>query len=143
MPRHDLHNSIKVTQAVKPQVVSSNTTTVGTIIDLAGYETCEFAIAYGTMPDADIVPLLEEGDASNLSDAAAVADGDLLGTEAEAGATQTTDEVVNKLGYRGGKRYVRLSLVSTSTTGDNPVSAVAILGGSNNQRVEPDGATPG
>ncbi len=132
MPRHDLHNSIKATKALKAQNITSDTTTVGTIIDLRGYESCDFQVNYGTLADSDMVPLIEHGDASNLSDAAAVDDADLLGTEA-----------VKAVGYRGGKRYVRLSIVSTSTTSNNYVSATAVLGGPSNQRVEPDGATPG
>lgn len=142
MPRHDLHNSIKVARAFDPRSITSDTTTVGTEIDLAGYETCEFAIAYGALADTDIVPELTEC-ATSGGTFTAVADGDLLGTEAEAGTTQAAASVTKKLGYRGSKRYVKLTMVTTSTTGANLVGALAVLGGKSNMRVEPDGAVPG
>ena len=72
----DLHNSIDVKRCISPVSVSDNTAQVGQIIDRKGYDSVTFLIATGSIADADatFTVLLEEGDAANLSDAAAVAD---------------------------------------------------------------------
>jgi hypothetical protein len=72
--------------------------------------------------------LLEEGDVSNLSDAAAVADADLLGTEVLAGFQFDDDNECRKLGYRGSKRYTRLTITPANNASAAVLSAVALLG---------------
>ena len=124
----DLHNNIDLAVALNTAAISSDTTTVGNIIDLRGFNSAEFVIQSGTLTDGTYTPLLEEGDIANLSDAAAVVDADLLGTEALAVLLSTEDDAVKKLGYIGGKRYVRLSIVSTGTTSGGTVSALAVRG---------------
>lgn len=126
----DLHNKIHVVRAISPVVVTDNTAQVSQIIDRKGYRALEFVIALGTLSDADAttVVLVEEGDAANLSDAAAVADADLIGTELLAAFQFDDDNEVRKIGYKGSKRYVRLTITPSNNTGNIPVSAVAILG---------------
>lgn len=53
---------------------------MGQIIDRQGYDSLTYLIATGSIADADVTftVLLEEGDAANLSDAAAVADADMI-----------------------------------------------------------------
>ena len=82
----DLHNNIHPSGAAV-QTVTDNTAVVSGIIDMQGYNSLEFLIAAGTLADANatFTVLVEEGDDSGLSDASAVADADLLGTEALAG----------------------------------------------------------
>jgi hypothetical protein len=58
----------------------------------------------------------------------AVVDEQLLGTEAGASFIFSDDNAVRKLGYLGGKRYVRLTITPASNTGAWLVSAVAIKG---------------
>lgn len=125
----DLHNNINVKPVISPQVGTDNTAMVGAIIDRQGYESLEYIIATGTLADADatFTTLLEEGDAANLSDAAAVADADLLGTEALASFTFASDDKVFKLGYKGNKRYTRLTITPAANTGNAPIAAVAVL----------------
>ena len=122
----DLHNNIKAEVALDTTSISSDTTTAGNIIDMQGFGSVEFVMQSGTLTDGTYTPLIEEGDASNLSDAAAVADSDLLGTEAAAAFASTDDNAVNKIGYIGNKRYVRLSIVSASTTTGGTLSAVSV-----------------
>lgn len=125
----DLHSNIVPAVALNLQTISSDTTTAGNIIDLQGFESCEFVFVTGTVTDGDYTVLIQEGDDSGLSDAAAVADADLLGTEALASfAADTDDNVLSKIGYKGSKRYVRLSIVSTNTSSGAVVGAVAIKG---------------
>jgi len=126
----DLHNNIHVKRVLSPVSVSDNTAQVGQIIDRQGYESLEYVIAAGSIADADatFAVLLEEGDAANLSDAAAVADADLLGTEALAGFIFSDDDTVRKLGYRGNKRYSRLTITPSGNASAALLSAIAILG---------------
>lgn len=134
----DLHNNIQLKNVITPRVVTDDTASVGTIIDRAGYDSLEFLINLGTLSDANATAavLVEHGDASDLvADGAAVADTMLLGTEAEAGFTFADDGEVRKIGYRGNKRYVRLTITPSGNTGNIPLSAVAILGNPNSAPV--------
>lgn len=126
----DLHNNIDVKRVISPVSVADNTAQVGQIIDRQGFDALEYVIAAGSLADADatFTALLEEGDASNLSDAAAVADADLLGTEALASFTFASADKVFKLGYKGNKRYTRLTITPGANLSAALLSAVAVLG---------------
>jgi len=72
---------------------------------------------------------VQESNTTAAADATAVADAELLGTEAS--LTVTADDadntVIGGIGYIGSKRYVRI--VATGTTGTNAdVSIVAVTG---------------
>ncbi|MCB2081367.1 MAG: hypothetical protein KDD76_01950 [Rickettsiales bacterium] len=94
----DIHNNIKVSRAISPVSVSDNTVQVSQIIDTQGFNALEFLIAIGSVADADatFTVLLEDGDDAALSDAAAVADAELLGTEPlpRSSMTMTTKRAV-------------------------------------------------
>lgn len=126
----DLHNNIAPKRVISPVSVADNTAQVGQIIDRQGFQALEYVILTGSLSDADatFTVLLEEGDASNLSDAAAVADADLLGTEALASFTFAADDKVFKLGYKGNKRYTRLTITPAGNASAALLAAVAILG---------------
>ena len=125
----DIHNNITPQVALNYSNITTSTTTAGNVIDTKGYGAVEFLVYSGTITDGTYTPLIEEGDAANLSDAAAVADANLLGTEAGAALTGSNDNAVKRVGYRvGNYRYVRLSIVSTSVTSGGNVGALVILG---------------
>lgn len=126
----DLMNQIHVARVLSPVSVSDNTAQVGQIIDTQGYKSLTFVINTGSIADADatFAVLVEHGDVSNLSDAAAVADSGLLGTEALAGFQFDDDNEVRKIGYVGGKRYVRLTITPSANASAALLGAVAILG---------------
>jgi hypothetical protein len=127
----DLANSLAVRRAISPAAAAQtdNTPIVSQIVDLAGFSGAMFTISAGALADADatFTTLLEHGDASNLSDAAAVPDSQLTGTEAAASFTFADDNVVKKLGYVGPKRYLRLTITPANNTGAAIFTAVAIL----------------
>jgi hypothetical protein len=128
----DLYNGLLLKQ-VEPSVTQTNDSTalVGAIIDHQGYGSALYLINLGALTDADMtaVVLLEEGDESNLSDNAAVADKDMNGTEAAAGFTFTNDGEIRKLGYKGSKRYTRLTITpSSNNAGDIPIGVMCVLG---------------
>jgi hypothetical protein len=138
----DLFNRIKVVdQCEEPQVqTNSDTDIVSQIIDTLGYESCMFAILLGTLTDANVVVSvkLEEGDNSGLSDATVVAakdiqlDARMIATpEAtfQAAFDFSADLKSFKVGYKGGKRYLRLTLSPVANdAGSIPVAVACLLG---------------
>ena len=129
----DFANGLEFRRAISPAAaVSDNTPIVSQIVDLAGFQQVVFAINLGAIADADatFAVLVDHGDAANLSDAAAVPDLNLTGTEAAAGFKFDDDNKVRKIGYVGSKRYVRLTVTPANNTGAAFVSAVAVLSGS-------------
>lgn len=126
----DLYNHIDVRRAISPVSDADNTALVSQIIDRQGFESLTFAILAGSIADADatFAVLVEDGDVANLSDAAAVSDDNLLGTELLAGFQFDDDNETRKIGYVGGKRYVRLTITPTGNASAALISALAILG---------------
>jgi hypothetical protein len=131
MAKFDLHNRIDVKRGIAPfATAADNTAVVSQIVDTRGYGSVEFIIAAGSLPDADatFTTLVEDGDAANLSDAVAVVDAELLGTEAQASFTFNDDNKVFKIGYIGNKRYVRVTITPVNNTGVSLISGVWVLG---------------
>ena len=129
----DQKSDLKTLVALTPRAaIDSDTTTAGAIIDRKGFESVTFSIISGVLTDGAYAVLIEEGDAANLSDAAAVADADLIGTEAAAGFALADDATAKTIGYIGVKRYVRLSVVTTATSSGGFIAATAILGNPHN-----------
>ena len=131
--RKDNHNGLFPKTLFAPIAAQTNSSTarVSNIIDTAGYESLELVLINGTNTDATatFAVLVEDGDDSAVSDAAAVDDAYLLGTEALAGFTFANDGICRKIGYIGTKRYVRVTVTPTSNdSGDWFMAGVAILG---------------
>lgn len=126
----DMANNITPKPVLAPAVGTDDTALVGAIIDRLGYDSLTYLIQTGTLADAGATwtALLEESDDSGMSGATAVADADLIGTEALASLTQANDGVCRKLGYVGHKRYTRLTLTPSGNAGNAPISAMALLG---------------
>jgi hypothetical protein len=130
----DLHNNIKQKLALSPVALGATGASAGKIIDRQGYGGVEFLVGYGavTTTGSVVTALLKEGDVTGTL--TSVADADLIGTEALAGlaaaATRTSgvaQQVVKRLGYKGSKRYVQLTLTNTGTTSAGLMWADAIL----------------
>ena len=126
----DLMNNVNIKRVLSPVSVADTTAQVGQIIDRQGYDSLTYVIATGSIADADatFTVLLEEGDASNLSDAAAVADADLIGTEVLAAFQFDDDNECRKLGYKGNKRYTRLTITPVANASAALLAAFAVLG---------------
>ena len=124
----DLFNNVKQTVGFKIQLISSNTTTEGEIIDRQGYESLTFFTQSGILTDGAYTFVIEDGDDSGLSDKADVSDDFLLGLESGLTLALTDDDKVGKIGYVGVKRFVRLKIVSAGTTTGGTIGAIALLG---------------
>jgi hypothetical protein len=134
MNSNDLHHNIKQSLAIIPAAIGANATKTGLIIDRRGYGGVEFLIDYGSVTTTGtiVTAVLREGDVTGTL--TSVADDDLLGTEVlaslPAGTPRTAGvnrDVSKRIGYKGSKRYVQLSLVQTGTTSVGAVAATAIL----------------
>lgn len=112
--------------------LSGTTPATGNIVDVADYQAATFALITGTVTAAGaaagITFVVQESDTTAGSDFTAVADDDLLGTEAGlAVAVDTLDGVaIGTIGYRGTKRYLRVVATGTSGT-DASIAGVWVL----------------
>jgi hypothetical protein len=128
----DLFNIINPKAGYAPlaAAVTDNTAMATGWIDLQGYHSLTFVIATGVLADADatFAVTIQDADASDQSDAAAVAAANLLGTTALASFTFAGDSSCFKLGYVGNKRYVKLTVTPANNTGNAPMAIIALLG---------------
>lgn len=128
----DQMNLLDPKTAIKPQTqTNADTAIVGPIVDLKGCQSATLIVLAGTMTDADVTcaVTLEHGDDSGLSDTAAPAAADLVGTLALMNFQFDDDIECRKIGYVGAKRYVRATITPTgNNSGALPVAAVWIRG---------------
>ena len=125
MASRDLKNDIKILNGVSIASITTNTTTAGVEVDTQGYESVTIEVITGARTDGTVTPLLQESDVSGTY-SGSVADEDLIGLEAD--AALSTANARARFGYIGKKRYVKLSLVSTSVTTGLTAGASVILG---------------
>lgn len=127
MAQFDLSSVLKPAIALNTSTIASDTTTDGNTIDMQGYNSIMFTLITGTRTAGTLTPLIEESDTGAFTgEETAVADDDLVGTEAAAALSAAND--ISKIGYIGKKRYVRLTIVSTGSTDAFVVTGSAILG---------------
>jgi len=127
----DLYNNIEVRRAFSPAAaVTDNTAYVTQIIDMRGFHSLVWLVLIGALVDADatFTILMEHGDDSGLSDAAAVPDTQIDPTEAIMAFDFADDDTARKMGYVGEKRYVRLTITPVGNTGNAFIAAAALLG---------------
>ena len=102
--------------------LSGTTKAEGDWIDMQGWESLTFTVSTGTVTDAGTAAgfsfQVEEGDDTTDAGATAVADADLIGLESALTVTADTDDdkFIGTIGYRGEKRYVRMTAVGTTGT---------------------------
>ncbi len=138
----DLISNIDLKRAISPAAaVADNTPFVTQILDRIGSESVALAIILGAIADADatFAVTMVHGDAANLSDAAAVPADQMNGSLALAGFDFNADNLIRKIGYVGGKRYVQATITPANNTGNVFLSAVWILG---KQNLRPTGNPP-
>lgn len=113
--------------------LSGTTTSDGNIIDMQGWEALTFYVQTGVVTDAGTASgfsfEVQESDDTADANFTAVADADLIGSESDLTVTDDADDnkAVGSIGYRGEKRYVRIT--ATGTTGTAAVVAVAAVKG--------------
>lgn len=119
MAKFDKRNNAEYGLALSA-TLSGVTPAAGDWIDMQGWEALTFGVSTGTVTDAGTAAgfsfEVQESDTTAAADATAVADADLIGTEAALTVTSDTadNDFIGTIGYVGGKRYVRI--VATGTT---------------------------
>ncbi len=108
MTTRDLKSNVDAMQSLAPATRNANVN--GTGADLRGFESAMVLFNVGASTDGTHTPSVEESD----DDAAytSVAAADLIGT-----LVNFTANSVQRVGYRGAKRYVRAQVNSSGTTG--------------------------
>lgn len=127
----DMSSFITPARGISPAAATTdNTAYVSQIADTYDHDSLTFIGLLGSLADADVTftVLVEEGDDSGLSDAAAVADADLIGTELGATFLFSDDNKVFKIGYKGMKRYVRVTITPAANSGNIFLAGVWIKG---------------
>ncbi len=126
MPSFDSKSDMKTLSAFNSASITSSTTTAGNVIDAAGYESLTFDNSIGTRTDGTFTPLIEDCDTVDGS-FVAVDDAFLNGTEAAAAIAASNTH--SRIGYRGTKRFVKFSWVSSGvSSGSTGCKSSAILG---------------
>lgn len=125
----DLTTTITLKRSISPVSVADNTPQVGQIIDHQGFNSVTYVIATGSLADADatFVVLLQHGDDPGEM-GFAVDDAELIGTETLAGFQFDDDNECRKLGYKGAKRYTRLTITPVNNSSAALICAFAVLG---------------
>lgn len=111
----DLHSNIAVVNAIVPGTYKTSTDPTSVTVDRAGYEAVVLVLATAAVTDAQTLNVQHSDDGSTWADVAATdVNGDLSAFEAVAA---TEDSTTAKLGYIGGKRYVRVASTGAGSTG--------------------------
>lgn len=124
----DLRNTSLYSIALNLGTISTNTTTNGNTIDMAGYNALTFIISTGNITDGTYVPNIQGSNDNgatwtNLNSTAGT--GEIIGTYANATLTATSDNIVKTIGVASNYRYYRIQLVSTGVTTGGILGVVA------------------
>jgi hypothetical protein len=104
-------------------------TVTGSSVDLRGYNSAMVCAYFGVITDGTWTASVEESD--NDSTFTAVAAGDLIGSFTTAGSS--TDETIQKVGYRGDARYIRVVVTETTASSTGAEFAAFVVKGHPNQ----------
>lgn len=115
----DSASNVGVVASVVPQTASGNVT--GDPVDTLGYDSVTLVVATGSSTGFDVAAEVQASDSTGSTSFAAADSAELVGAfkALEANAVQ-------RVGYVGSKRYVRVVLDHNSGSVD--ASAVAVLG---------------
>jgi hypothetical protein len=131
----DIISHIHLVAAIAPIAAAQtdDDPVVSTILDRMGYDAVALAIVTGVLADSDatFAVALEHGETANMSDAEPVPSDQRSGGPAAAGFTAGDDGAARKIGYVGGKRYLRATITPDGNTGAAPVAGLWILGRAN------------
>lgn len=127
----DLYSELGAVETIAPAAYtaaphSDNTTGW---VDLQGFQGAMIVIHAGTVTDGTFTTVVQDADveAADKTDAAAVADAQLQGTELA--FTSSVDDQVLELGYLGFKRFLRVNFTVAGGPSTGGVFAASILRG--------------
>ena len=125
----DLYHNIAVVQLMAPVDITTNDT-YSSIVDLQDFEQCDIIVNLGVCTGATgntyVTPVLQESDSLLEAGFSAVDSDDCLGGFSKVDDV-AEDNTIQRVGYVGSKRYLRVLMDVTSTMTNVPVSVTAIL----------------
>lgn len=115
--------------ALEPQVISTDTTTLGEIVDLHDGNKHKVAVQFGPVTDGDYQLVIEHGDDPGLSDAADVdATNQIRGNRYDEAIANAADKDIFEFELlRKFKRFARLKVISANTTSGTLIAAQWVL----------------
>lgn len=131
--RTSLTSLVDAKLALAPVAIATDTTTKGLDVDLfnANNEhprSTLVVISSGVVTDGTYVLKVQHSDTTTDGDYVDVPVDQLLGGAQPANLTGTTDATTRQVEYIGTKRYLRVTIASTSTTSGGLFTAVALRG---------------
>lgn len=137
----DLLNNVKTEQALKPQTIQASALNSGNI-DLQGFDSLAVVVAVGQIADTlgasnrlDLKIEHAEDDGTGAPGAyAACTDEDVIGATGLAAGlfmsvnADTKDNARYAVGYRGGRRFVKVTATPVSLATGGPVAMIALKG---------------
>ena len=122
MPVKDIRSNLE-SQVAQRDTITTNTTTDGASIDTSDFDGGGvFNFSCTSFSAGTFTPLLEESTTGAFGgEETAIADKNLIGTEAGAALTAVTAEgdVIKSIGIFGTEKFVRSTIVSTGASGNN------------------------
>jgi hypothetical protein len=138
MANTDLYSNLAFVQLLEPQDTNDNDDQTSNLLDTLGFESAVVLVDIGTITGvgatASLLPTLQECDTTTGGSFGDVAAADMEGAFTLVDAT-TEDQCVQRVGYKGSKRYLRVKLDYTGT--DITASLVSVTGVLGNPRVYP------
>ncbi len=136
----DLYSHLKLIQAVEPFKVLDATVPTTVEIDLAGFNSAVIEISHAEKPVGDTgtidVTLTHANDAGNGAAGAyaAAAATDVQGVTPVAGvifnlATGLVAKAVSRIGYIGGRRFIKVAVTETGSNATGTLMAIMIIKG--------------
>lgn len=126
----DIRNQLEPNIALEPQVINSDTTTVGEIIDTADYDGGIVFTQLINWVSGTFTPKIEESDSETFAAGVTeVADESLIGdvkTGQEADSALTSAQLISSIGVVNNiRRYLRYNIVSTGAGQESPNNIIA------------------
>lgn len=121
MTTRDIKNNVDAAHSLEPAVRATGTTN-GSGVDLQGYDSAMVLVYFGAYTNGTHTPTLEHSDDNSSFTAAASTDMDGSFTAVSSGAGANT---LQRVGYRGSKRYVRA--VMTVASGATGAASAAVI----------------
>lgn len=128
MGQKDLHSITKKTLALPIQKIGTDTTTVGVGIDTTFFRSAEFVVVAGDVVVSLFKAALVIQDSDTDSNYIDVDQEFILGDIALAFVDENNEFSTDiSLGYIGGKRFVRATLVSTGAGAGEGIDEIAVI----------------
>ncbi|MCH8209414.1 MAG: hypothetical protein IIA62_10250 [Nitrospinae bacterium] len=104
----DLKNNVDVVKSIDPATYNSDQT--GTGVDLRDNDSAMAVIQSGALTDGTHTPKLQESDDDSTYT-------DVVSADLEGSFANIAANAVQRVGYKGSKRYVRVFVTSSGATG--------------------------